>query len=458
MTNAQNTKKRRGIPINAVTVPIAAVLAVLHVVIIVVIIMVNNVSGSLSGIMETTSQYLSDATLLQAGSSLLSETSSAFVLSPTLPDGSVNTGPLVGFVQELSVPRRGDDIVAMFADRDISDTARAALGTAAENANEMFNVQLHAIALVKSAVPVPDIPPLAGFPEVDLPEEELAMDPDERVALAGRMIIDNVYTQRKQVISESITEAVTDMRSAAYARAAVTGRKLAMLRMLLWATTISIVVLLACFFFVLYSQLVTPLNGFSKLIASNRSLDENKGLREVQVLASAYNALLKRRDALDSILRSAAETDALTNLPNRYRFEQYLLESEEGGYSMAVFLFDINYLKQTNDTLGHLAGDKLIRDAAECISACFDDGPNGCCFRFGGDEFAAILKNCDPASIQARIDRFEAMEREKGISISMGYAYAQDVGDTTFKKLLDEADQKMYARKKAAHMEHDKRK
>lgn len=456
MSNAQDKNKRRGIPINAVTVPVVALLAVLHVVIIVVILMVNNVSGSLSGIMETTSKYLSDATLLQAGSSLLSETSSAFVLSPVLSDGTVNTGPLIGFVQELGVPRRGDDVMAMFADREISDAARAALGTAAENANEMFQTQLHAIALVKSAIQLPDIPPLQGLPEVELSEEERAMDDQARIALAGRLLIDNNYTQRKQVISESVTAAVTDMRSSAYAQAAVTSRRLAMLRALLWVVTGSIVVLLTCFFITLYHQLVFPLNGFAKLIASNDSLDETKGLREVRLLASAYNALLKRRDALDAILRSAAETDALTNLPNRYRFEQYLLESAESGYSMAMFLFDINYLKQTNDTQGHLAGDKLIRYAAECISACFGNGPEGCCFRFGGDEFAAILKNCDPESIRETIKRFTALEKEKGISISMGYAYARDVGETTFKKLLEEADRQMYARKKAAHLEHER--
>ena len=118
---------------------------------------------------------------------------------------------------------------------------------------------------------------------------------------------------------------------------------------------------------------------------------------------------------------------------------------------MAVFLFDINYLKQTNDNQGHLAGDKLIRDAAECISTCFGSGPDESCFRFGGDEFAAIIKNCDEQAIRGKIRRFEDMQRVKGVSISMGYAYVQNVGTTTFKKLLDEADRKMYTRKKAYH-------
>ena len=126
-------------------------------------------------------------------------------------------------------------------------------------------------------------------------------------------------------------------------------------------------------------------------------------------------------------------------------------ESGESGYSMAVLLFDINYLKTTNDTMGHLAGDKLIRDAAECIASCFGDGKESNCFRFGGDEFAAVVKNCTPETIRSKVERFQEAEKQHNVSISLGYAYAEEIGETTFKQLLDEADRQMYANKKAAH-------
>ena len=456
MTNAQKTKKNMGVPINAVTVPVVVILAVLHVLIVVVILMVNNVSGSQSALMSSTSQYLTDVTSLQGGSSLLSETSTAFILTPKLPNGEMNTGPLMAYINELGNPRRADDVLALFEDRIIDDEARAHLNLAADAVRTMFDTQVHALSLVRSVYPLPETPQFAAVPEIPLTAEEQAMPDEARLASASRLMISQEYTESKQVVSQNTTACVDIIRNTAYGQAAVTGRKLNMLRTLLWVVTGTIVLLLACFFILLYRQLVFPLNSFAKLIASNDSLDESKGLREVRMLASAYNALLKRRDALDAILRSAAETDALTNLPNRYRFEQYLLESEESGYSMAVFLFDINYLKQTNDTLGHLAGDKLIKDAAECISTCFGNTPDGCCFRFGGDEFAAILKRCNLQMIRERVKRFDAMQNEKGVSISLGYAFTSEVGNTTFKALLDEADRQMYARKKAAHIEHDR--
>ena len=118
---------------------------------------------------------------------------------------------------------------------------------------------------------------------------------------------------------------------------------------------------------------------------------------------------------------------------------------------MAVLLFDVNYLKQTNDTEGHLAGDRLLRTAADCISSCFGEN----CFRFGGDEFAAIVKDCNPDSIDRMVAQFEKAEEEQNVSISLGYAYTEEIGHTTFRKLLDEADQKMYAQKKQIHTRAD---
>ena len=200
-------------------------------------------------------------------------------------------------------------------------------------------------------------------------------------------------------------------------------------------------------FVALYQQMIHPLTGFVQLITANQPLDDEKGLKEVRLVASAYNSLRKRRDALDAILRSAAETDALTNLPNRYRFEQYLLDAGESGYSLAILMFDINYLKQTNDTMGHSAGDKLLRTAANCITSCFGEKS----FRIGGDEFAAVVENCKPEAVQQMIFRFREAEQRENISVSVGYAYADKISETTIKQLIDEADRQMYAEKQLTH-------
>jgi diguanylate cyclase (GGDEF)-like protein len=169
------------------------------------------------------------------------------------------------------------------------------------------------------------------------------------------------------------------------------------------------------------------------------------------MVANAYNTVRKRRDALEAILRSAAKTDALTKLPNRYSFEQYILEAGERGYSAAVLLFDVNFLKKVNDTQGHLAGDTLLCSTAECIASCFGEH----CFRFGGDEFAAVVRDCTPESIEYMLEKFEVEQRMRDISISTGCAYAADIGTTSYRELLDLADKDMYVRKKAVHSRED---
>ena len=49
------------------------------------------------------------------------------------------------------------------------------------------------------------------------------------------------------------------------------------------------------------------------------------------------------------------------------------------------------------------------------------------------------------------MDRFEETQQKEKVSVSLGYAYAEEIGETTLKTLIDEADKKMYAQKQEAH-------
>ncbi len=435
------------VSVHTVVPPIIIVLSLLHILIIVTIMMINTSSSQLSKIMQDSADYMNDATGLLAGSSLMSETSINFVLMPITETGEVNVFPLAAYSNELKLPRRGNQVMERFQTYDVSQEALSLLSTAADSATKLMDAQLHAMALVNAVHPLPDVDFLNSIPLPALTEEQQAMTDEEKMAAAKMFVMGSVYSLNKQSVSTNVTGCVELLRANSSVKAAQSARTVQRLRTILWIATVTIMLILIGTFIVLYTQMIYPLADFVKLISANQTLDERKGLREVRLLAIAYNSLVKRRDALDSILRSAAETDALTNLPNRYRFEQYMLESGESGYSVAVLLFDINYLKKTNDTQGHLMGDKLIRTAAECISSCFGED----CFRFGGDEFAAVVKNCEPEKIDRMIQKFRETEKQYNVSISLGCAYTDEIGKTTVKKLLDEADKKMYEHKKEAH-------
>lgn len=443
----EETRKKTGIPAGKVVMPVVIIISFLQILVVVLILMTNAASNKLSNTMRYAGVYKEDANSLLGGSSFLSETASNFILMPLTESGELNVGPLIAYANELPVERRGKQVLERYKTYDVPKESVEHLAIAAESAEAMLETQLHAIALVRSVYPLPDIPELATIPEYKPTEEELNMPEDKRVALARTMILDSTYGQNKQAVSREVGTCVEILDKSSTTFAVNTSKKIAILRTILWAATFAVIVIISLTFFMLFTQVLTPLVNFAKRIPAGQTLDEDHGSQEVRMVASAYNRMRKRRDALDTILRSAAETDALTNMPNRYRFEQYIVEAEESGYSVAMLLFDVNYLKRTNDTQGHMAGDKLLCAAAECISSCFGEH----CFRFGGDEFAAIIENCTPESVEEKIRQFEDKEQEKQISISYGYAYTDEIGKTSYQKLLAEADRKMYSHKKMVH-------
>ena len=443
----EKTIKASGVPARKLIFPVISVLAILHFLIIVVILMVNSVSSQLSTIMRNSGIYTQDATSLLAGSSLLSETASNFILMPVTETGEPNINPLVAYAAELGEDHRGPDVVARFETYEVPSEARQLLSAASASAQSMLEAQLHAIALIRSVHPLPDIPQIAAIPDRPLSEEELAMTPQQREAEAHALILGTDYGMNKQAVSQNVNACAGVVQKASAEKAAEASRNLTILRTILWADTLTIIVILILTFAVLYREIIEPLLSFAKLIPEEQTLDETRGVQEVRLVASAYNDVHKRRDSLDNILRSAAETDALTNLPNRYRFEQFVLEAEESGYPVAMLLFDVNYLKQTNDKYGHLAGDKLLCTAAECIASCFGDN----CFRFGGDEFAAIVTGVSKETVREMMRKFEETEKTKNVSISVGCAYTDEIGQTSFRDLLDEADRKMYQQKEKIH-------
>ena len=108
---------------------------------------------------------------------------------------------------------------------------------------------------------------------------------------------------------------------------------------------------------------------------------------------------------------------------------------------------DLNNLKHTNDTLGHDEGDKLIKNAALCITKCFKE-LDAKCFRTGGDEFLVIVNNFDDSNMLEEIKaKFYELQKKYNVSIAMGYSYSADVRSIGYEKLVTEADKWMYENK-----------
>ena len=154
----------------------------------------------------------------------------------------------------------------------------------------------------------------------------------------------------------------------------------------------------------------------------------------------------------EAMLKKAAENDSLTDLKNRFSFSSYIqmLKDHPENRQFAILLLDLNGLKTTNDTIGHTAGDELIKGAAWCIWKAFHK--NGVCFRTGGDEFVVIL-NKRLTEIQPMLRTFESLcgswkgEIISSPSVSFGLAEALEEPEMNVDQLIELADQRMYVMK-----------
>ncbi len=167
---------------------------------------------------------------------------------------------------------------------------------------------------------------------------------------------------------------------------------------------------------------------------------------------------------LHAQLESQAITDALTGLLNRRGFHQALEASlariERNGKRMAVLYLDLDGFKLINDSLGHEAGDRVLRRVAEQLKNCLR--PYDILARMGGDEFTALLDTLDHPEDAARvaeklIELVSVRHRIEGIDITLGAS----VGIACFPEcgqsvdgLLRAADIAMYEAKRAGRQQY----
>lgn len=162
---------------------------------------------------------------------------------------------------------------------------------------------------------------------------------------------------------------------------------------------------------------------------------------------------LDQKEKLQSITK-IAYTDDLTGVKSKHAYVEAEDEldrsiADHTVTAFAMVLFDLNCLKEINDTQGHKVGDRYIKEMCSVICSHFRHSP---VYRIGGDEFVAILEGEDYTNRDALLAAFEKLMdkslKDGSATIASGIAEFDPSLDRSSHTVLERDDEKMYSRKR----------
>lgn len=223
-------------------------------------------------------------------------------------------------------------------------------------------------------------------------------------------------------------------------------------------TLFSIIVIL------IVRKIVRPLKKLTesaeKLNGENYNVEIiHSNTSEVELLSTAFQKMAMRLGEHSRLQHQLAFRDSLTGLRNTNSYKAWVSdfdrEIKKSPNHFGVVVLDLNYLKETNDTYGHDAGNKLLAASSGIISGTFKRSP---VFRIGGDEFLIILQNYDLQNYKELINKFEEEcknefvelgKNKVSISIAKGVSIYNPATDTCFADVFNRADDAMYKNKRS---------
>lgn len=225
------------------------------------------------------------------------------------------------------------------------------------------------------------------------------------------------------------------------------------------ATAIAVITLALCFRFLVLARVQRLLRATDRMAhgdmrARVSGVPDFDAHDEMLRLGARFNGMADAIEELNAELERAATTDQLTGMYNRRyvldALDREIARAQRTGTSLALAMVDIDGLKTINDQGGHTAGDAAIRGVANGLLSALRGGDFAA--RVGGDEFIAVLTNCDAASLAVVLERIQAAASNgtgcagNCPTVSVGGALLRHGDDAV--ALIHRADEAMYRAKR----------
>ena len=289
--------------------------------------------------------------------------------------------------------------------------------------------------------------PFKEVSDVVLSDEDMMLSPEEAKIKARKMLFDDIYLESKKKIKTGVNDFLTKTLDASEKKYLVLTKKVdnySKLQTLIIALAFLVMFLMTIF---QYFFVIRPIVKASKNIKKDMPISMPVFLAEMDSMGYTYNNLHAKNAELVEKFRVVAEKDTLTNLGNRLAYNTYTEKLKKRGGRVLMFLFDVNKLRDKNNTEGHAAGDRLLIDASKCIMHVFANAANDNCFRIGGDEFVAYVCGEPVEKAQTYMDEFEKECEKYGVGVSVGYSFTENISAVSENRMFSTADERMYRKK-----------
>ena len=347
------------------------------------------------------------------------------------------------YFTEANVARRRDNAIITMEATLPDSAALADLMAGMAESVSLMDREYYAMRLMMEALGDEDYP--EAIRNVALSEEHSALNPEEKILLAQRMMHDDTYYEQKNRIRADMAACITELKAGVHgdqqSMEDQTRRKMIVVSGLILLQTGAIFLLL---------WFTTKLGVNPVLQAVDHIKKDQKipitGASEFRYLAATYNMMYSAYKKSIESLNYKASHDELTGAYNRAGYD--LISESLDLSTTAMLLFDADQFKTINDQHGHETGDRVLQKITATLQGNFRSDDYIC--RIGGDEFVVFMVHVSGDKRQLIENKVKQINRDLSagadglppVTLSVGISFNPENNDS--KEMFRQADIALY--------------